>query len=82
MAEDIETLASISETKTPSKYWATWIKKIYEVDPLKCRICGGKLKVKSFVLDYRELKAIHKKQTGQQWRAPPKITRVTKQKQK
>ncbi len=31
--------------------WSYFIRKIYEVDPLKCNHCGGKLKIISFIHD-------------------------------
>jgi hypothetical protein len=34
------------EPKSPvSKYWATWIKKIYQVDPLLCPKCQSQMKI-------------------------------------
>ena len=35
------------EQKTkPCRYWATYIKKLYEVDPLICKRCGAEMKIK------------------------------------
>ncbi len=31
--------------------WALMIQKVYEVDPLKCPVCGARMKVLSFITD-------------------------------
>jgi len=36
----------------PSKGWAEMIRKVYEVDPMLCPKCGGKMKVIGFLTDY------------------------------
>jgi len=36
----------------PSKGWAEMIKKVYEIDPLLCPKCAGRMKVISFIQDY------------------------------
>jgi len=36
----------------PSKGWAEMIRKIYEVDPLRCPRCGGMMKVVAFLTEY------------------------------
>ena len=36
----------------PSKCWAEMIRKVYEVDPLVCPRCGGRMKVVSFLTEY------------------------------
>ena len=38
--------------RIPSKGWAEMIRKVYEVDPLVCPHCGGKMKVIVFLTDY------------------------------
>ena len=35
--------------KKSRRQWAALIKKVYEVDPLVCTKCGGKMKVISFI---------------------------------
>jgi hypothetical protein len=32
--------------------WAEMIRKVYEVDPMVCRQCGGKMKVIAFLTNY------------------------------
>jgi hypothetical protein len=36
----------------PSKGWAEMIRKVYEVDPLVCPRCGGRMKVVAFIREY------------------------------
>ena len=60
-----------------SKYWATWIKKIYNVDPLECPKCGGQMKVVAFIHDPREIAAIAKNRGIQPYRAPPPLRSVS-----
>jgi hypothetical protein len=36
----------------PSKGWAKMIRKVYEVDPLICPQCGGRMRIISFITDY------------------------------
>jgi hypothetical protein len=38
--------------RVPSKGWAEMIRKVYEVDPMICPRCGGKMKVVAFLTDY------------------------------
>jgi hypothetical protein len=37
---------------SPSKGWAEMIRKVYEVDPLICPRCGGRMKVVAFLTEY------------------------------
>jgi hypothetical protein len=36
----------------PSKGWAAMIRKVYEVDPMACSNCGGRMKVVAFLTAY------------------------------
>jgi hypothetical protein len=38
--------------RVPSKGWAEMIRKVYEVDPLICPRCGGRMKVVAFLTEY------------------------------
>ena len=57
--------------------WATLIKKVYEVDPLKCPACGGTMRVISFIESSHQADVVEKilKHCGlwrdQPQRAPP-----------
>jgi len=57
----------------PSKGWAEMIRKVYEVDPLVCPLCGGTMKVISFLTDYAVVDRIidHLKLTFFAERPPP-----------
>ena len=43
------------ERKKASRTWAALIKKIFEVDPLVCPKCGGKMHIKGFITDPYEI---------------------------
>jgi len=61
--------------KTPiSKNWATWIKKICNIDPLTCPKCQHQMKIVAFIHDHKEISAIMKNRALQPWRAPPPLT--------
>lgn len=52
--ENIDAVVDVEEEDTPFRKtcrsrWATLIKKIYEVDPLKCPKCGGQMRIISFL---------------------------------
>jgi hypothetical protein len=57
----------------PSKGWAEMIRKVYEVDPMLCPKCGGKMKVIAFLTDYSVVDRIinHLKLTFVADRPPP-----------
>jgi ribosomal protein S27E len=38
--------------RVPGKGWAQMIKKVYEIDPMICRECGGQMRVISFITEY------------------------------
>jgi hypothetical protein len=37
--------------RIPSKGWAEMIRKVYEVDPMACPKCGGRMKVVTFITE-------------------------------
>jgi len=45
-------LAEEDLKRIPSKGWAEMIRKVYEVDPMVCPKCGGRMKVVAFLADY------------------------------
>ena len=57
----------------PAKGWAEMIRKVYEVDPLVCPQCGGKMRVIAFITDYAVVDRIidHLKLTFVAERPPP-----------
>jgi len=44
--------------KIPSKKWRELIKKVWEVDPLKCPNCGGEMKMVNLTDDPRDIRAL------------------------
>jgi len=38
--------------RVPSKGWTEMIRKVYEVEPLLCPRCGGRMKVIAFLTEY------------------------------
>ena len=44
--------------KIPRQGWAEMIRKVYEVDPLVCPECGGRMKIIAFITDYSVLDRI------------------------
>ena len=38
-------IIEVDPTYMPSKGWAKMIRKVYEVDPLLCPMCGGKMRI-------------------------------------
>ena len=44
--------------KATRRCWARLIQKVYEVDPLICPTCGGKMKVVALIVDPFEVKKI------------------------
>ncbi len=57
----------------PSKGWAEMIRKVYEVDPLICPSCGGKMSIISFIEEPKIIDRIirHLKLTFDAERPPP-----------
>jgi len=57
----------------PSKGWTEMIRKVYEVDPMICPQCGGKMKIIAFLTDYALVDKIinHLKLTFVADRPPP-----------
>ncbi len=57
------------------KAWARLIKRIYEIDPLKCSNCGGSMRIVSVILEHKVITKIlsHLARKGiKPGRAPPK----------
>ncbi len=46
------------EYHLPSKGWAEMIRKVYEVDPLRCPACGGQMSVISFIEETKTIDRI------------------------
>src|SRR5262249_4792304 len=49
---------AVKKVEKVSQNWAKLIARIYEVDPLKCRACGKKIKIVAFVTQPAEIRRI------------------------
>ena len=64
----------VDETSfVPSRGWAEMIRKVYEIDPLICPQCGGRMTIISFIEDHKVIDKIiaHLKLTFHAERPPP-----------
>ncbi|WP_052306606.1 transposase [Acetivibrio clariflavus] len=63
------------------KNWARLIQKVYNVDPLKCKYCNGKMRIISFVEDEETIEKIlkHLKLWGIQNHDPPNHFKIPQQ---
>ena len=59
--------------RLPAKGWAEMIRKVYEVDPMTCPKCGGRMKVVAFLTEYAVVDRIidHLKLTFVAAKPPP-----------
>jgi hypothetical protein len=57
----------------PAKGWTEMIRKVYEVDPLLCPSCGGRMRIISFIKDHKVIDRIiaHLEMTFEAERPPP-----------
>ena len=54
-------LVSIPESKhRPSRTWSECMKKILEIDPLRCPTCSGAMRIVAFILDPNEISRLMK----------------------
>ena len=66
-------IAEDGPTYVPSKGWAEMIRKVCEVDPLRCPTCGGQISIISFIEEAATIDRIirHLKLTFEAERPPP-----------
>ncbi len=62
----------------PSPYWASCMKRVFEINPLECPKCGGNMKIKAFIHDQSEIKRLCKNLGEISWRAPPPLNNPLK----
>ena len=60
----------------PSSTWARLIRRIFEVDPLRCGNCGRQMRIIAFVTDFRQVSRILEP-IGEQTIRPPPLTAKT-----
>jgi len=80
---DVKTSSSKVKRKAFSRNWARLVQKIYDVDPLKCQKCGGKMRIVEFIEDENLIrKILMHLQLWETDRAPPKkmIMKIQKRK--
>ena len=49
--ESETTVSGAAERRRLRRSWARLMRRIYEIDPLVCTDCGGKMRIVSFILD-------------------------------
>ena len=64
-------LSQERDKKAVNKSWAICMKKVFEIDPLICKKCGGEMKIVAFIQDLKEIKRIAENLGEIVWRAPP-----------
>ena len=55
---DVIVVSGFKTKKVPPLMWRECIKKIWEVDPLLCKHCGGMMKIISFIYERKVIKKI------------------------
>jgi hypothetical protein len=71
---DTATAESLPEPKlNSSSSWARLMKKIFEIDPLKCPKCGGPMKIKAFLNNQSEIQRLTSNLNISPQRAPPPL---------
>jgi hypothetical protein len=66
-------LPEIDPPQKSSRYWATCMKQVFELDPLVCPKCGGTMKIKAFLKDQTQIRRLCENLECCPWRAPPPI---------
>ena len=69
-------LSEMEPPAKPSRSWAACMKRIFEIDPLCCSQCGGKLHIKAFITDSSEIERLCKNLGVIPWRAPPPFSKA------
>lgn len=70
---------NIEVVRKPTSLWQACMKRIFELDPLECEKCGGRMRIKSFIFDPKEIKRISKRLGLADWRAPPSLKEQSQQ---
>jgi len=71
--QETEVMDYLEFIALPSKGWSAMIRKFYEVDPMLCPKCGGRMNVIAFLMDFSVVDRIigHLKLTYVAERPPP-----------
>jgi len=63
----------LPERRPISRHWAHWIAKIFELDPLQCPKCQGRMKVKAIIHKPSEIERICNHIGIKAWKPPAKL---------
>jgi hypothetical protein len=63
----------VEAKKKPSYSWAECLRRMYELDPLKCPKCGNNMRIIAFIRDQHEIENIMRSLHIPKSRAPPPI---------
>jgi hypothetical protein len=58
-----------------SASWAACMRRMFDFDPLACPKCGGRMVIKAFLHDSKEIQRLCKNLGLEAWRAPPPLAR-------
>ncbi len=61
----------------PTSTWARLIRRIFEVDPLRCRKCGAEMRIIAFITDFRQTSRILEHMGEQTIRPPPLVPNLS-----
>jgi hypothetical protein len=70
---NFQPLEQNEEKKPISRTWRTWIKKVFEVDPLICPKCQTEMKIKAFIFNPKEIDRLCKNLGIEAARDPPPL---------
>lgn len=65
-----------SEQRPTSASFARCMKRVFEINPLRCSRCGENMKIVAFILNSREIEKIANHLKYPTWRAPPSFART------
>jgi hypothetical protein len=77
--QNAEIVALVPEPRaTPSSAWAACIKRVYEIDPLECPKCQGRMRIVAFMHDPVAIANVTRSLGLPDFTAPPKIPQRTR----
>jgi hypothetical protein len=76
-ATPVSAIVELPEPKNaPSYTWAACMKRLYELDPLKCPKCSSTMRIIAFITDQHEIEKIMESQGIPKSQAPPPIPKA------
>lgn len=73
-AEEVSEERASTPNQPVSANWARCIKRVFELDPLRCPKCSSPMKIRSFLLNSREIDRLCRNLGLTSWRAPPPLS--------